>query len=69
MVLLLVDILIEHIGEDVGARLGEQVGQGMIAPRIGPDFQQAVVGSPASFAAHPQPEPPPTISLSTPASA
>lgn len=34
---------------DAGIRLGEQVAQDMIAVRIGPDFKQLVVGSPAYF--------------------
>lgn len=34
---------------DAGVRLGEQVAQDMIAVRIGPDFRQAVVGTPAYF--------------------
>lgn len=44
----LTDIAAERY--DAGVRLGEQVGQGMIALRIGPDFHQAVVGAPAYFA-------------------
>lgn len=43
---------------DAGVRLGEQVDQDMIAMRIGPDFRQAVVGSPAYLAAHGTPETP-----------
>ena len=43
---------------DAGVRLGEQVGQGMIALRIGPDFHQAVVGSPAYFGTHGRPHTP-----------
>lgn len=35
---------------DAGVRLGEQVAQGMIAVRIGPDLRSTVVGSPAYFA-------------------
>ncbi|KAB0481009.1 DNA-binding transcriptional regulator, LysR family [Pseudomonas reinekei] len=37
-------------GFDAGVRLGEDVAQGMIATRIGPDMRMAVVGSPAYFA-------------------
>lgn len=43
----LVDIVAERF--DAGIRLGEQVDQDMIAVRIGPDFEMAVVGSPAYF--------------------
>lgn len=43
---------------DAGVRLGEQVDQDMIAMRIGPDFRQAIVGSPAYLAAHGTPETP-----------
>lgn len=41
----LVDIVAERF--DAGIRLGEQVDQDMIAVRIGPDFEMAVVGAPA----------------------
>ena len=37
-------------GFDAGVRLGEDVAQGMIATRIGPDMRMAVVGSPSYFA-------------------
>ncbi|MFY0730775.1 LysR family transcriptional regulator [Pseudomonas sp. NFX15] len=37
-------------GFDAGVRLGEDVAQGMIATRIGPDMRMAVVGSPTYFA-------------------
>lgn len=37
-------------GFDAGVRLGEDVAQGMIATRIGPDMRMMVVGSPAYFA-------------------
>jgi DNA-binding transcriptional LysR family regulator len=40
----LVDIVAERF--DAGVRLGEEVDQDMIAVRIGPDFEMAVVGSP-----------------------
>ena len=60
-----VELTIEHGFTDIvagrydaGVRLGEQVGQGMIGLRIGPDFQHAVVGSPAYFAAHSPPQTP-----------
>jgi DNA-binding transcriptional LysR family regulator len=35
---------------DAGVRLGEQVAQGMIAVRIGPDLRMAAVASPSYFA-------------------
>ncbi|MCE7029583.1 LysR family transcriptional regulator [Jiella avicenniae] len=41
--------LADIVGEryDAGVRLGEQVSEGMIAVRIGPDFRMLVIGSPA----------------------
>lgn len=42
-------------GFDAGVRLGEDVAQGMIATRIGPDMRMAVVGSPAYFASRTRP--------------
>jgi DNA-binding transcriptional LysR family regulator len=45
-------------GFDAGVRLGEDVAQGMIATRIGPDMRMAVVGSPAYFAERPLPNTP-----------
>ena len=43
---------------DAGVRLGEQVAKDMIAVRIGPDFQQAIVGSPSYFERRPRPRTP-----------
>ncbi|KGE76958.1 LysR family transcriptional regulator [Halomonas sp. ND22Bw] len=43
----LTDIVAEKF--DAGVRLGEQVSEGMIAVRIGPDFRMLVVGSPGYF--------------------
>jgi DNA-binding transcriptional LysR family regulator len=43
----LTDIVAERY--DAGVRLGEQVDKDMIAMRIGPDFQPAIVGSPVYF--------------------
>jgi DNA-binding transcriptional LysR family regulator len=43
---------------DAGVRLGEQVAQGMIAVRIGPDMRMVVVGAPGYFARHPVPAKP-----------
>jgi DNA-binding transcriptional LysR family regulator len=48
----LTDIVAERY--DAGVRLGEQVAKDMIALRIGPDFQQALVGAPSYFAHRPQ---------------
>jgi len=45
-------------GFDAGVRLGEDVADGMIATRIGPDMRMAVVGSPGYFASRPRPETP-----------
>ena len=42
--MVLADIVADRF--DAGIRLGEQVAQDMIAVRIGPDFEQAVVGAP-----------------------
>lgn len=52
----LVDIVEERY--DAGVRMGEHVDKDMIAVRIAPDFQAAIVGSPAYFAKHPVPKTP-----------
>ena len=52
----LTDIVTERF--DAGVRSGEQVAKDMIAVRIGPDLQMAVVGSPSYFAGRPLPERP-----------
>lgn len=52
----LTDIVAERF--DAGVRLGEQVDGDMIAVRIGPDFDMAVVGSPAYFQSRSPPETP-----------
>lgn len=52
----LADIVADRF--DAGVRLGEQVAQDMIAVRIGADFAQCVVGSPAYFAMHGIPQTP-----------
>jgi DNA-binding transcriptional LysR family regulator len=52
----LVDIVAERY--DAGVRLGEQVDKDMIAVRIAPDMQMAVVGAPAYLAGHPPPAAP-----------
>ena len=51
-----VDIVAERF--DAGVRLGETIGQDMIAVRIGPDMRMAAVASPAYFAARGQPATP-----------
>lgn len=43
---------------DAGVRLGEQVAKDMIAVRIGPEMQMAVVGAPAYFAKRAPPKNP-----------
>ena len=43
---------------DAGVRLGDQVAKDMIAVRIAPDLNMAVVGAPAYFANHPTPSTP-----------
>lgn len=43
---------------DIGVRLGEQVANGMISVRIGPDVRFVVVGAPSYFANHPIPQKP-----------
>jgi DNA-binding transcriptional LysR family regulator len=52
----LTDIVAERY--DAGVRLGEQVAKDMIAVRIGPDFRNAVVGSPSYFERRPRPRTP-----------
>ncbi|MEN3929857.1 LysR family transcriptional regulator [Microvirga sp. W0021] len=52
----LTDIVADRF--DAGVRLGEQLQDGMISVRIGPDIRFAVVGSPSYFAKHPKPQTP-----------
>jgi DNA-binding transcriptional LysR family regulator len=52
----LADIVADRF--DAGVRLGEQVAQDMIAVRIGPDFNQCVVGSPSYFEKRGKPKTP-----------
>lgn len=52
----LTDIVGEKI--DAGVRLGEQVSEGMIAVRVGPDFRMVAVGAPSYFKTHGVPETP-----------
>ena len=52
----LTDIVAERF--DAGVRSGEQVAQGMIAVRIGPDVSMAVVGAPSYFKTRAEPENP-----------
>jgi DNA-binding transcriptional LysR family regulator len=47
------DIVADRI--DAGIRFGDIVEKDMIAVRIGPDIQMAVVGAPSYFAEHPVP--------------
>jgi DNA-binding transcriptional LysR family regulator len=51
-----IDIVAERF--DAGVRLGETIGQDMIAVRIGPDMRMAAVGSPGYFAEHNPPATP-----------
>jgi DNA-binding transcriptional LysR family regulator len=51
-----IDIVAQRF--DAGVRSGEQVAQGMIAVRIGPDMRMAVVGAPSYFADRPPPNRP-----------
>jgi DNA-binding transcriptional LysR family regulator len=43
---------------DAGVRSGEQVAKDMIAVRIGPDMRMSVIGAPAYFKRHPEPQRP-----------
>jgi len=52
----LTDIVAERF--DAGVRLGDQVAKDMIAVRIAPDMNMAVVGSPDYFAKRPRPQTP-----------
>ncbi len=52
----LTDIVADRF--DAGIRLGEQVAQDMIAVRIGPDFQQVLVGAPSYFKERSKPKTP-----------
>jgi DNA-binding transcriptional LysR family regulator len=52
----LVDIVADRY--DFGIRLGEQVDNGMIAVRVGPDFRMRVVATPAYFETHAKPSVP-----------
>ena len=49
----LIDIVAERF--DAGVRLGEHVAKDMIAVRLAPDMQMALVGSPDYFDRHPPP--------------
>ncbi|UXN03391.1 MULTISPECIES: LysR family transcriptional regulator [unclassified Bartonella] len=52
----LTDIVSERY--DAGTRLGEQLQNGMISVRIGPDIKFTVVGAPSYFAEHDKPKSP-----------
>lgn len=56
-----VDIVAERF--DAGVRLGETIGQDMVAVRIGPDMRMAAVASPAYFADHEKPQTPHDLSV------
>src|SRR3954469_14964396 len=56
----LTDIVADRI--DAGIRFGDIVEKDMIAVRIGPDIQTAVVGAPSYFADHPVPRTPRELS-------
>lgn len=43
-------------GFHAGVRLGNQVADGMVAARIGPDMQMTVVGAPSYFTKYPRPK-------------
>ena len=55
----LTDIVADRF--DAGVRLGEQLQNGMIAARIGPDMRLLVVGSPSYLRANPAPQSPPDL--------
>jgi DNA-binding transcriptional LysR family regulator len=52
----LTDIAAERL--DAGIRIGEMVAQDMVAVRIGPDLESAVVGAPSYFQNRPLPQTP-----------
>ncbi len=52
----LTDIVAERF--DAGVRFGDQVAKDMVAARIGPDMQFALVGTASYFAQHPIPKTP-----------
>jgi DNA-binding transcriptional LysR family regulator len=56
----LTDVVAERF--DAGVRLGEQVGKGMVAVRIGPDMRMAAVATPAYFTSHRPPRVPQDLS-------
>lgn len=56
----LTDIVSERF--DAGVRLGEQVSEGMIGVRVGPDFRMLAIASPDYFKDHPKPETPEDLS-------
>jgi DNA-binding transcriptional LysR family regulator len=56
----LTDIVANRI--DAGIRFGDLVEKDMIAVRIGPDIEMAVVGAPSYFADHPAPRTPRELS-------
>jgi DNA-binding transcriptional LysR family regulator len=59
----LTDIVAERY--DAGVRLGEQVAKDMISVRIGPDFRNVVVGTPAYFKDRSRPQTPHDLTAHT----
>ncbi|WP_153111017.1 LysR family transcriptional regulator [Propionivibrio limicola] len=47
---------------DVGIRQGDEVAEGMIAVRVGPDMRFVIVGAPSYLAKHPSPKKPQDLS-------
>jgi DNA-binding transcriptional LysR family regulator len=60
VVLVVEDALTDIVSSrfDAGIRFGELVEKDMIAVRVGPDLEMAVVGAPSYFADHPPPRTP-----------
>jgi DNA-binding transcriptional LysR family regulator len=52
----MVDIVEERY--DIGVRTGEAIARDMVSVRITPDFRRMIVGSPAYFQSHPEPQTP-----------
>lgn len=59
----LTDIVAEKL--DAGVRLGEQLSEGMIAVRIGPDFRMLAVGAPSYFEGREMPQVPQDLTSHT----
>jgi DNA-binding transcriptional LysR family regulator len=52
----MVDIVEERY--DIGVRTGEAIARDMVSVRITPDFRRMIVGAPAYFESHPEPQTP-----------